>query len=283
MGIQTLESPVLETVRRAHGGSEALRAVRLLVERGLILNVDLMYGLPGQSMADFHRDVARLRAEGVHSLTLYDLRLSRTTPVARRLLRDEWLAFDRLMRWRAFVKATAEEFGYTQTRWHTFKRLDGPAARHERAPEHTRESLGYQLGIGMSARSHLGKTIYRNHRSFRTYVERIEAGESPVEDLYTLGDEDRRIIHVARSIGDGLPLDAAVYEAAFGTTIEEDYGEILARLTDAGALERTTAGYELTEAGKLLHDLVTLAFYPPRMQDWLRERQPPELVIGRAD
>jgi len=282
MGIQSLETPVLDSVRRGHDEGAALDAVRLLLDHGLILNVDLMYGLPGQTEASFRRDVERLEAEGVHSLTLYELRLLKTSPVARHLREDEWLSFDRLVRWRATVKSTAEELGFTQTRWHTFKRLDGPAAKHERLPEHTTVGSGYQLGIGLSARSHIGPTIFRNHRSFDTYLARIEADESPVEDVFELGDDDRRILYIARSLGDGHPLDAAAYEAAFGTTLDGDHGAVLRRLTGAGALARSDSNYRLTEAGKLVYDLVTLAFYPARMQEWLKARQPSEFVGDAA-
>jgi len=274
MGIQTLETHVLDRVTRDHDGGAALDAVRLLLDHGLILNVDLMYGLPGQTEASFRRDVERLAEEGVHSFTFYELRLLKTSPVTRLVREEERLSFDRLVRWRAVVQSTAEDLGFTQTRWHTFKRLDGPAARHERLPEHTAAGYGYQLGIGVSSRSHLGSTIFRNHRSVKGYLERIESGESPVEGVFELRDEDRRLLYIARSLGDGLPFDSAVYERSFGTRLEDDHGVVLRRLTDAGALARSDSGYSLTAAGRLVHDLVTLSFYPAHMQEWLRARQP---------
>lgn len=46
--------------------------------------------------------------------------------------------------------------------------------------------MGYQLGIGVSARSQLGYTLYRNTQQFNTYLERIENGISPVEDIIPL-------------------------------------------------------------------------------------------------
>ncbi len=274
MGIQTLEAPVLQAVQRGHGGATPLDAIKLIVDHGFILNVDLMYGLPGQTEASFRRDFQRVVEAGVHSVTAYDLRVTRSTPVVQRLRGDEWLSIQRLMRWRAFITATAAEFGFSQTRWHTFQRLDGPAPTYWRAASHTKSSQGHQFGAGLSARSHLGSVVYRNHRSFDSYIDRIESNQSPVEEIFELDDTDRKVQHVARSLGDGHPLDTAVYEDCFDRTLEQDYGPVLESLTDVGAIDRTDTGYTLTEMGKLLYDLVTLAFYPPHMQQWLRSNSP---------
>src|SRR5258705_154215 len=56
MGIQSLDDQVLERLNRHHSGQEALAACELLISSGLMLNVDLIYGLPGQIEESFARD-----------------------------------------------------------------------------------------------------------------------------------------------------------------------------------------------------------------------------------
>ena len=94
------------------------------------------------------------------------------------------------------------------------------------------------------------------------------------------GHRLRKTQHVARSLGDGGTLDRTAYQIAFGVEIEEDYGAVLDRLTRAGVLERSEDGYAMTSAGALVHDLVTLSFYPSHSQEWLREREPLEVAVG---
>ena len=277
MGIQTLHEGVLGKVRRIHDAKDSRLACESILERGFILNVDLMYGLPGQTRESFRRDLETVASWGVPSFTLYNLRLNETTTVAKALQDDEFLDLENLMRWRAEVAQAAQDLGLTQTRWHTFKRLDSIASRHEREPCFGQSMQGFQLGVGMSARSHLGAVVFRNHIKLEEYVGRIESGVSPVEQSFPLDEEGLRTQYLARSIGDGKSLEKTHYEAVFGRPIDEDYGYTLSRLGEAGLIDDDGASLRLSALGQLVYDRVTIAFYPKPVRDWLRDRPPPRL------
>jgi oxygen-independent coproporphyrinogen-3 oxidase len=275
MGVQSLDDEVLGAVHRRHTAEQSLAACRLLVDSGLIANIDLIYGLPRQSEESFLADIEALASTGVHSFTLYSLHLNDRTPVAKALRDGERLALARLIRWRTLVKQKAESLGYWQTRMHTYKRVDPIAARHERLAHFTHSGWGYQFGIGMSARTHLGRTVYRNTSKLESYLDRIEAGESPVDGFLPLADEDRKTQFIGRSLGDGKTLRRSLYASTFGGAIDDDFGATLVRLNGAGLIEDDGEQVTMTELGKRLYDLVTLCFYPERAQDWLREREGP--------
>ena len=272
MGIQSLDAEVLGTVNRRQTREQALDACELLVASGLVVNVDLIYGLPGQTEDGFLDDLRAVAARGVPAVTLYSLRVTERTGVGKALDHGEPFDLAGLLRWRAFVKRSAEALGYTQTRWHTFKRLDTVARTHERLPCFDDDMSGYQLGIGMSARSHLGFTVYRNHDQLEPYLARVEARQSPVEQVFPLDEEDRMTQFVARTLGDGKTLVRDDYARTFGRPIERDFGPLLERLAAAGLVETAGPALALTPTGELLYDLVTLAFYPQRARDWLAAR-----------
>jgi oxygen-independent coproporphyrinogen-3 oxidase len=221
----------------------------------------------------------------VPSFTLYSLRVTERTPVRRVLSEEERFDLARLMRWRAVVQRGAEDLGYTQTRWHTFKRLDTHAHRHDRLPCFDDSLSGFQLGVGMSARSHLGHTIYRNRDSIDVYQQRVDSGVSPVEEIFPMSEEDLMTQFVARSLGDGKPLVRADYERVFGRAIDDDFGEVLQRLKWASLVDDDGFLLTLSERGKLLYDLVTLAFYPARARAWLagKESKAAFVQIGARD
>ena len=282
MGIQTLAEPVLDGVRRKHGRSEALAACDLLASSGLTVNVDLIYGLPDQSESDFHKDFEAVAGRGVNSVTVYNLRVNERTPVGRSVKSDERLDLARLVRWRAFVNQTAADLGFTQTRWHLFQRLSAPAAAPKPAKFEDRTGEGNQIGVGMSARSRLGGTVYRNTPDFHAYLARVEAGESPVEEVFPLGESERKTRYVAQTLGDGKPIDRAAFAATFGGDFDAEYGVPLRRMLAADLVAEDGDRVVLTETGKLVHDLVTLAFYPQHVRDWLREREVAAARTGRV-
>jgi oxygen-independent coproporphyrinogen-3 oxidase len=93
-----------------------------------------------------------------------------------------------------------------------------------------------------------------------------------VEEIFVFLDEDRRTQFVARSLGDGLPLQRSEYERIFGRPIDDDFGPLLEALAIAGLVDDDREVVVLTERGKLVYDLITLAFYPPRAREWLESR-----------
>jgi oxygen-independent coproporphyrinogen-3 oxidase len=272
MGIQSLQDGVLEQVKRGHGEDLALQTCRSIIDAGLILNIDLIYGLPGQTHEDFARDFRRVADAGVHAVTAYNLRLNERTSVQNTLQQHERFDLQRLMEWRDVVRETAALHGFTQTRWHTFKRLDTVAATHDRLPVADRDLKGYQLGVGMSARSSIGHTLYRNHSKMGTYMERVEAGVSPVEEYIPLGKDDLKTQFIARTLGDGKGLDTAEYEQVFQSDIRQDFGGMVDKLAGAGLIQDRKASIAMTETGRLLYDLVMLSFYPEHAKAWLRDR-----------
>ncbi len=274
MGIQSMTEPVLENVSRKHTPAEAVQACERLVGAGLLVNIDLIYGLPGQTEAGFRRDFETVAACGVHSVTAYNLRVNERTPVAKLVEDEEQLRLARLVRWRAFVKATAAAAGFEQTRWHTFRRSN--AAGHAQELAERFEDLtgqGEQFSVGLSARSRLADVIYRNHSGFSAYVERIEHGESPVREVFPLGEDALITRFLALSIGDGRPLERAAYEERFGISVDEHFGEPLQRLREHGLVADNGASITLTETGKLVYDLVLLAFYPEPARQQIHARQ----------
>jgi oxygen-independent coproporphyrinogen-3 oxidase len=265
VGVESLDETVLGTVRRRHSGAQARGALRRVVESGLFANADLIYGLPGQSMQSFRRDLEAVSDTGVQSVCMYALRLDGTNKVAAQLGEAERLDLARLMRWRAFVAGAARELGFSQTRSYTWKRLGhgepkpASAGRRRRA-----EASGgiQEFALGMSARSQLGGAVYRNHDRIGVYLERVESGVSPVERVFTLREPDQRTQFVAGTLGSGRPLERAAYQRRFGAGIDAHYGALLDRLRGAGVTRDDGAQIELTELGLLAYDRVVERFYP---------------------
>jgi oxygen-independent coproporphyrinogen III oxidase len=275
MGIESLDPETLATIHRKHDAEQAFLGCRRMVERGFYVNADLMYGFPGQSKASFRADLEAVAACGVQSISLYNLRLNERTPLARVVGDIERMDLAKLVGWRVAIAELMDGLGFEQARWHTWvRRVAGRARGFDRAPCVDGFDAGRQLGIGVSAVSHLGYTIFRNDEGFDSYMTRIEGNESPVDGVFSLeGEDDRHTLFVARTLGDGQALSRREYEAAFGHPLDADFGAVLGRLVDAELVADDGREIALTRNGRLVYDLVTLAFYPTEARDWLASRQ----------
>lgn len=90
MGVQTMDDGLLHLLRRRHDSSQARNAVLMLRQAGYSnISLDLMYGLPGQTMDMWKRDVDELLSMQVPHLSAYSLQWEEGTPLYRMLEKGE--------------------------------------------------------------------------------------------------------------------------------------------------------------------------------------------------
>lgn len=100
-GVQSLQDEELRTIGRIHSASEALQAIEMAKLAGFKrISCDLIYGLPGQSLASLEDTVGRLIKTGIEHMSIYGLIVEEGTPLERlvdegkMLLPDEDLTAD---------------------------------------------------------------------------------------------------------------------------------------------------------------------------------------------
>ncbi|HEX5065434.1 MAG TPA: radical SAM protein [Myxococcota bacterium] len=273
MGVQTNEGPVLEATHRRHDLGRVREAIGLVVGAGLFVNADLIYGLPQQTHAGFRADFEAIASLGVHSITCYNLRVNEHTAIARKIPREARLDLMRVVRWREIARDVAEACGFRQSRWHTFQRRDPATAADAARRFRDDTSWGNQYSVGVSARSRLGATIYRNRKQYGEYLEQIERGESPVDEVRTLDAGERRLRYLTLTLGDGRALERAEYERAFGSRFDDDFATPLRKLLRAGIVEDEGDRVALSARGRLVYDLAIKSFYPEPVLRWMDDRQ----------
>ena len=81
LGVQSLNDPELRGLGRLHTAEDALRAARMIMDHGLHLSVDLMYGLPGQAMRDWERTLGKMLELRPSHISAYELTPAEGTPL----------------------------------------------------------------------------------------------------------------------------------------------------------------------------------------------------------
>ena len=177
IGVQSFDSGHLKALGRIHDGEQALRAVDIASRHFDNFNLDLMYALPDQSLAQAAADLARATAAGAPHLSLYHLTLEPNTVFAKfppRLPDDDASADMQQM-----IEEGLAAAGYGHYEVSAYAQ-PGREARHNL----NYWQFGDYLGIGAGAHSKISfpHRILRQarYKQPKTYMEQVAAG-NPVQ------------------------------------------------------------------------------------------------------
>lgn len=248
LGVQSFDDRLLALLGRDHSAAQAEATVRLLRRNGFKnLNLDLMFGLPGQTLAQWEETLRRAIALEPEHVSAYCLTYEEDTEFLRRHERGEL---------RSDPEADAEFFeaagellgaaGFDHYEVSNYARA-GFQSIHNRAYW----SGSDYLGIGPSAVSTLGLRRSQNVSDYRLYADRVLRGESASTGDEILTPEMKRAEAIALSLRTdrGVPADWVRHRP---NEVEE-----FVRL---GLMEASAERYVLTQAGRFLADSVAEAF-----------------------
>ncbi|MEE9284904.1 MAG: radical SAM family heme chaperone HemW [Dehalococcoidia bacterium] len=273
IGVQSFDDSLLGVLSRRHSAAEAAQAYRTARAAGFAnVNLDLMYGLPGQSLAVWKRTLEAAIGLDPPHLSLYALTIEEGTPLWRDVRDGRMPSPDPDLA--ADMYALAEEM------------LDGAAYRHyeisnwARAGYECRHNLAYWrnepfLGVGPGAHSYLDGRRFWNIRSPAEYVRRLsrnkpECSASPpaspvVEEARALAGPER----LSESIILGLRLDEGVglaeLEAPAGrgdAALRGRFLEALHEFVGLGLVSCDEGRFRLTRRGRLLSNEVFVRLLP---------------------
>ena len=281
IGVQSFSDAHLLALTRRHSAAEAERAFGMARESGFDnVNLDLMFGLPRQTLEEWKESVDKVANLGPEHLSLYALTLEEGTPLQRDVSKgytpepDADLAAEMYL----YAMEALGESGYGQYEISNWAK-PGRECRHNLVYWRNEE----YLGIGSGAHSFLGGCRFAEERSPRRYVGRVrelgteggwgrlpvESGEEMAAALTGRGPvSDIEVISEAVEMGEtmmmGLRLMEGVsgegFRGRFGRTLESVFGDDLKELEGLGLLEEVGDRWRLTRPGKLLGNEVFQRF-----------------------
>lgn len=241
MGVQTLDDGLLRLLRRRHTASQAREAVSMLRDAGYTnLSLDLMYGLPEQSMSMWEKDVEEILSMKVPHLSAYSLQWEEGTPLYRMLEAGEVEEAPEelsLQMYRLLVKATGEA-GMEHYEISNFA-MPGMRARHNSG--YWREEA--YVGLGPGAHSYDGGCVRSsNPNDLKGYIMAVGMPERDVEILNEGELYEERVLKGLRTV-DGMDLNSL-------SPKYRDYALNMAeRHISAGRMVRRGDVLRLTEEG----------------------------------
>lgn len=256
LGMQSAVPHVLAVLDRVHQPGRPEECVAWARAAGFgQVSLDLIYGTPGESDADWETSLDRALAAGPDHISAYSLIVEEGTRLAARIRRgelpmpDDDVLADRYLIADARLAAAGLHW-YEVSNWAVS--LDSEC-RHNRLYW----TGGDWWGIGPGAHSHVGGTRWWNVRHPAAYAQRVSAGLSPGQAREVLTDAERATerIMLATRLASGCPvqelspagLSAAHRAAADGLASQEALDQGTIRLTTKGRLLADAVIRDLTD------------------------------------
>ncbi|MCC8357352.1 MAG: radical SAM family heme chaperone HemW [Oscillospiraceae bacterium] len=188
LGMQSASDDLLKIIGRRHSFAQVKKAVQMIRAEGFDnLSLDLMYGLPNQTKADWAQTLARAIELEPEHLSCYGLKLEEGTPMYDAYQDSPVIPTDdEQADMYLYAVETLAHYGYQQYEVSNFAKR-GYASRHNMKYW----DMDDYLGFGPGAHSCIGNTRYGFVRSLEGYIRGVERGEDLVEEYERLEELDR--------------------------------------------------------------------------------------------
>ena len=244
-GMQSSAQHVLATLERTHTPGASSAAAKAAREAGFEhVNLDLIYGTPGETDDDLRRSLDEVLDAGVDHVSAYSLIVEPGTALARRVQRgelpmpDDDVAADRY----ELIDDRLTSAGFDWYEVSNWARAHGEC-RHNVA--YWRNAAWW--GIGPGAHSHLDGRRWWNVKHPHAYAQRVSANLSPMQDEEVLSPEQQALEKIML----GLRMKEGIARADVTCT-----NSVIDDLVSRGLLEGDDRILVLTRKGRLLADYV---------------------------
>jgi len=260
MGAQSFDAELLKTLGRIHSPQEITQAVHYARAAGFTsLNLDFMFGLPGQTMQHWRETLDRALDLHPEHLSLYSLIIEEGTPFytwvdeGRITPGDEDLCADMYEYADECLQAAGYQ-NYEISNWS----LPSHQSRHNLTYWH---NLPY-LGMGAGAYSFFEQRRFSNERDPQTYIRLLKAGRRPEVESETVErtQEMSETAFLALRTAQGLHLPT--FEQRFAQPFTSFVGDRLHIVEEAGLLEYDGEWLRLSKRGRLLGNEVFMRLLP---------------------
>lgn len=272
MGVQDFDPHVQRAVNRYNSVDEVAGLMRALRQQGYrSIGMDLIYGLPLQTLASVATTLERVIELGPDRLSLFNYAHMPHLFKSQRLIADEQLPSPRLkLEILHMAIECLQDAGYIYIGMDHFARPDDALVEAQRQGHLQRNFQGYSthgdcdlIAFGVSAISAFGGAYIQNSKHLDTYQQHLGAGRRALERGFTLSDEDRLRRFVINQLICHFELDFAAVAARFDIDVRSHFSAELAQLqpmVEDALLTIDKRGIRVSNAGRLLIRRICMVF-----------------------
>jgi coproporphyrinogen III oxidase-like Fe-S oxidoreductase len=278
LGVQSFQDDLLRRISRPYDSQSAKEALANAMSVDFdSVDVDLMFGLPGETERQLENDVEYAFKAGIGQLSAYPLIVFSFTKMPEILARSGtrkpgWWRERKMLQ---TIEELSKTYGYERTSIWTWTKK-----RKAQYTSVTRQSF---VGFGAGAASRFSNVFYSNTCSVTEYVKAIGAGKLPIA-LCTSIDEEDQIAWWLFWAAYRMSIGKQEFKRVFNRELDGKFRFYLKTLQYLGILKEEGTAYRLTDNGGFLFHLVeqgySLDFLDKMWGGLSSEAWPKRLVLG---
>jgi oxygen-independent coproporphyrinogen-3 oxidase len=253
IGVQSFRLESLQALERRHTSTQAEQVVAWAKDAGFVVSLDLIFAIPGTTLADWAADVERALALHPDHLSTYGLTYEKGTPLWKRWQRGQVQAVPEEVECEMYAYAidrlTSEGFEHYEIS--NFAR-PGYRCRHNE----TYWANEAYYGFGAGAVRYVRGCREGNVRDTRQYIQRLTQGQSVTVYREQLPLWERACETLAVQLRRRQGVDRLAFYEQTGVTVDELAGAAIRQLQEEGLLEEAGAALRLTRRGLFVADAV---------------------------
>jgi oxygen-independent coproporphyrinogen-3 oxidase len=251
IGVQSFDPRALTVLERIHSPADVPRAVQCVRRRIENVSLDLIFGVPGQSLGDWDADLKRALALEPDHISTYGLTYEKGTPLWKQ-------------RKRGLVQSLDEDAELAMY-LHTLDTLAAAGYRRYEVSNHARPGRECEhnctywanwayFGVGVGAARYVNGTRELNTRSLPTYLEHIAAGRPATFQSETLPPDERARETIGTQVRRVEGIDREQFREQTGFELDALAGAPLERHVINGLLTDDGRKVALTRSGVCVAD-----------------------------
>ena len=255
LGCQSFDDALLKTLGRPHNAERARRAAEDLKKFGVTnLNIDLIFGIPGQTAEGVASDIREAVKLGAGHISFYSLTAYEHTPFFER--RNELPSDDKSEELYNAGCAELKAHGFEHYEISNFAK-PGARCRHNMAYW----NLDEYIGIGTAASSFFDGKRYTNIRDIERYVKLMKIPDDPAETCEETDNEKMLKEHIMLKLRTAEGISYADFKARFGFEFADRYSKIIGKYAGSVYAQAEEEGFKLTEKGFFVSNSIISSFF----------------------
>lgn len=255
IGVQSFNDTSLAFLGRIHTARQARQAFDAARKAGFDnISLDIIYGLPGQTLAGLEQDLSRVMALEPEHISCYMLTIEPGTPLAWSLKNKQFHPLSESVLGEMFlmVSGMLPQNGYGQYEISNFSRTIQNRSRHNIKYW---KRIDY-LGLGPSAHSCLGAERSWNVDNVPKYVDRLAAGRMPQLSGEKLSRHQQmtEAVYLGLRLAEGVDIDA--FNREFSDNFKALFAPALSAYEQTGKLFLSNGQCRLSTRGMLFHETI---------------------------